>query len=392
MKIEKLDNKGRGITYYNDLIMFVENALPNEEITVKDIKENKKFYEAKVDEIKNNNINRIMPKCPYYNECGGCNLMHMVIEYQEEYKENKLKEILKKYADIDEKIRFIKSDKDLFYRNKLTLKIENGKWGFYNSGTHELIEVNKCILASVDINNILSNKGFINIKNGEITIRSNYKNEILISVFSDEKISLNEVPDNVVGIVHNKKTIYKDNYFFDKIDDLEFKVSYDSFFQINNYVAGKIFEILRTNIKGKNVLDLYCGVGTLGLSLMNIYKNIYGIEKIPNAIKDAKENAKNNNVTNAHFYVGDTSNLINKVNIKIDTVIVDPPRSGLNEKTINEILNINPKTLAYISCDPMTLSRDLKILKNTYKIKRLYALDMFPNTYHVESVVILERK
>lgn len=125
---------------------------------------------------------------------------------------------------------------------------------------------------------------------------------------------------------------------------------------------------------------------------MNIYKNIYGIEKIPNAIKDAKENAKNNNVTNAHFYVGDTSKLINKVNIKIDTVIVDPPRSGLNEKTINEILNINPKTLAYISCDPMTLSRDLKILKNTYKIKRLYALDMFPNTYHCESVVILERK
>lgn len=394
MKIEKLDNKGRGITYYNDKIMFVTSALPGEDIDIKNIKDNNKFYEADIDKINTTSKNRVIPKCPYYELCGGCNLMHMNIEYQEEYKERKLTELLKKYSNIEKEIKFIKNDIELFYRNKLTLKIENGVWGFYNASTHNIIEVSKCLLASTPINNILSNKELFNITTGEITIRSNYKGEILISIFSNEKVKINEeaLPDNIVGIIVNKKTVYKDNYFYDKIDDLEFKISYDSFFQVNNYMAGKIFEILRNNINGKNLLDLYCGVGTLGLSLKDVYKNIYGIEKIPNAIVDAKLNAKNNGITNAHYYASDTAKVLKKINMKFDTIIIDPPRSGLNDATIKEILNINPKTLVYVSCDPMTLTRDLKILQDAYIVKKVYGLDMFPETYHVESVVILERK
>ena len=175
------------------------------------------------------------------------------------------------------------------------------------------------------------------------------------------------------------------------IDDMKFKVSFNSFFQINNYIAGFIFNILRNNLSGKNLLDLYCGVGTLGLSLSNQFKNIYGIEKVDNAIIDAKENAKNNGVNNAHYYAGDTSKLLRKLNMKFDTVIVDPPRSGLNDETRKQVMDIRAKTLCYISCDIMTLARDLNILKEHYNISKIYALDMFPNTYHVECVCILNR-
>ena len=199
------------------------------------------------------------------------------------------------------------------------------------------------------------------------------------------------MPSNIVGIILNNKCIYKDNYFYDYIDDMKFKVSYDSFFQVNNYMASNIFSILRNNITGKNLLDLYCGVGTLGLSLKDNFKNIYGIEKVKNAILDAKHNAKINNVKNAFFYAGDTAKIIAKINQKFDTVIVDPPRSGLNKETLNHLKKINPQTIVYVSCDPMTLARDIKELEN-YQVKKTNVLNMFPRTYHVECVCILNRR
>ncbi len=391
MIITKLDNKGRGITYYEDKIMFVKNALPDEEVEVTKVKDNKKFYESEMAKIIKKNLNRVEPKCPYYKVCGGCNIMHMTYEYQRDFKINKIKEILKKYADIDIPIKFIGSNKELFYRNKITLKRVDGKLGFYNDSTHNICEIDKCLIASDAINIVLSKMDFLNFSNGEITIRANYEDKILISIYSQEtvKIDYDNIPKNIEGIVVNNKTIYKNNYFYDMIDNLKFKVSYNSFFQINNYIAGSIFNILRSNLSGKNLLDLYCGVGTLGLSLKDQYKNIYGIEKIDNAIIDAKINAKNNRVTNAHYYNGDTAKILRKINMKFDTIIVDPPRSGLNDETIKQVMNINAKNLCYISCDPMTLARDLNTLKSFYEIDKLYVLDMFPNTYHVECVSLL---
>ncbi len=392
MKIEKLDNKGRGITYYNGLITFVNNALPDEEVKINIISENKKFYTAEVLELSNENKNRVLPKCPYYNICGGCNLQHINIEYEDEFKENKVKEILKKYANIDVPLKINKNDKELFYRNKITLKIEDGKWGFYNESTHKLCEISKCLIANNSINEFL-NQNIIKINNGTITIRSNYENNLLLIITTEEKIEINKdnLPSNISGIILNNKCVYKDNYFYDYIDDMKFKVSYDSFFQVNNYMASNIFKILRNNVKGKNLLDLYCGVGTLGLSLKDNFKNIYGIEKVKNAIVDAKHNAKINNVSNAFFYDGDTAKILNKINQKFDTIIVDPPRSGLNKETLEHIKRINPKTIVYVSCDPMTLARDISELSE-YKVEKANVLNMFPKTYHVESVVILSKK
>lgn len=393
MKIEKLDNKGRGITYYNDVITFVTNALPDEEVSIDLISESKKFNTAIATKIDNENINRVVPKCPYYNSCGGCNLQHINIEYEDEFKENKIKEILNKYAGVTEELKMNKNDKELFYRNKITLKIENGKWGYYNESTHKLCEISKCLIANNSINEFLNKKILRVIENGTITIRSNYEGNILLIITTDESISIDkaEIPSYVAGIILNQKCIYKDNYFYDYIDDMKFKVSFDSFFQVNNYMASNIFKILRNNVSGKNLLDLYCGVGTLGLSLKDNFKNIYGIEKVKNAILDAKHNAKINGVSNAFFYDGDTAKILNKINQKFDTVIVDPPRSGLNKETINHIVKINPKTLVYVSCDPMTLARDIKDLTG-YEVKKINVLNMFPRTYHVECVCILYKR
>jgi 23S rRNA (uracil1939-C5)-methyltransferase len=394
INITKLDNKGRGISYYNDTIMFVKNALPEETVEVSDIIDKKKYYEATSTKIEKKSINRITPKCPYYDVCGGCNIAHMTYEYQCTFKINKVKEILNKYASIDTNIKFIPSNKDFFYRNKITLKKINNEIGFYDETSHNLCKINKCLIANDTFNSLIKDMNFITFQDGEVTLRVNYENKIIISIYTRDtvKIDFNNIPDNIEGIVVNNKTLYKNNYFYDYIDDLKFKVSYNSFFQINNYIAGYIFNILRNNLKGKNLLDLYCGVGTLGLSLKDQYKNIYGIEKIENAILDAKINARNNGITNAHYYVGDTSKILKKINMKFDTVIVDPPRSGLNKETLKQVIEINARNLCYISCDPMTLARDLKELNNIYQVNKIYVLDMFPNTYHVESVCILERK
>lgn len=393
MKINRLDNFGRGITYKDGKIMFVNNALPDEDVEVDIIKEEKRFYLANASIINNKNDNRVIPKCPFYSQCGGCNLMHINNDYQDKYKLNKVKDILKRYADLDVDIKYVMSNKELFYRNKITYKDENGVIGYYNDDTHDIVSVNNCLLANNKINEFMG-LNLIKFNDGEIIIRSNYLNEILISIFSSDKVSIDydNLPDYVRGIVVNKKCVYKDDYFYDMIGDYKFKISYDSFFQINNYVASCIFDILSLNLKGNNLLDLYCGVGTLGICVSKNFKNIYGIEKIKNAILNAKENAVNAGITNAHYYAGNTNDVLKKIKVKFDTIIVDPPRQGLNANTIKEILSINPRSLAYVSCDPMTLARDLKILGDTYKVNKVYALNMFPNTYHVETVCVLERK
>ncbi len=392
IEIKKLDNEGRGIGYLDNKIVFVNNALPNEIVEAEIIKNKKKYSEAITKEVIEKSPLRVIPKCPYYDKCGGCNLMHIGIDSQEDYKLEKSKDILYKYANLDKEIKLIKSNKDLYYRNKITFKVENYKYGFYNKDTHNLCSVENCLLANNEINSFLHNHDFLTVKDGTITVRVNYLNELLIDIKSDSKVTFNNVPNNIKGIVLNDKTIYGENYFYDMIGDMKFKISYNSFFQINNYIANEIFKLLNVYLSGENLLDLYCGVGTLGLSLKNNFNKIVGIEKIENAILNAKDNAKSNGVTNAKFFAGDTAKILSELNEKFDTVIVDPPRSGLNKETIDLILDINPKKICYVSCDQLTLSRDLKVLQDKYYISKINVLDMFPNTYHVESFVILESK
>ena len=259
VKIQKLDDQGRGIGYLNNKIIFIPNTLIEEEVLINIRKETSKYYEGEVIEYLNKSNNRIEVKCPYYNSCGGCNIMHMNYKDSIDYKHNKLKNILKKFSNINNDIE-VKENKDIFnYRNKIELKIINKEWGYYNSKTHNFIKIDNCLLAKHSINKVIEYKTLFNINNGNITIRSNYNDEIILVINTEDKININvdklKTINKLVGIIINDKIYYGDKYFIEKYKDLYFKVNYNSFFQINEYITNKMIDILNDNIKGTNLLD-----------------------------------------------------------------------------------------------------------------------------------------
>ena len=396
VKILRLDDQGRGIGYINDKIIFIPNALLDEEVIVEIEKETSKYYVGRVIEYVKKSDRRVDSKCPYYDLCGGCNLLHMSYEDSIEYKLNKFKNILSKFANITSNIEVIEN-KDIFnYRNKVEFKIENNEWGYYNSNTHNFVSINECLLAKNSINKVLENKDLFDIKSGSIIIRSNYNDEILIVINSDDKVNINidELKTRVklVGIVINDKVYYGEKYFIEKFGNKLFKVNYNSFFQINNYITNEIINIINDNSYGNILLDLYCGVGFLGQCVSDKYNKIYGIEINENSIIDAINNAKINDIKNTYYLCGDSAKCISKINDKIDTLLIDPPRTGLVKNMVQDVISVGADRIIYVSCNPISLARDLNNLKELYNVDKVYLLDMFSNTYHFESIVILNKK
>lgn len=389
-KIESLDHQGRGITYSNGKVVFVENALPTEEVLIKVLEDKKKYSNAIVTKYNSYSKERIDVKCPYYDICGGCNISHLNYENQLKFKEDKLKNILLKYSNLNVSPKVIKSDNEFYYRNKISLKINDNKWGYYKENTHNHIEINHCMISKESINKILKFKNLFNIKNGEITIRSNYNDEILINIETDSKyeIDINKLKkDNkIAGIIANDEVIYNQDFFFEKIDEYLFKVNYKSFFQVNFNILDKVFELIKQK-EYQNIIDLYCGVGTLGIPIKK--EKLYGIEITP-SINDAVYNCRLNKQKNNSYILGDSSK-IKEIEDDIDLIVVDPPRKGIDNKTLDHIIAKKVSNIIYMSCDPITLSRDLNMLKEHYEIKSVYLFDMFPQTYHIETVVFMER-
>ena len=389
-EILSLNDQGKGICYVNNKITFVDNAVPGDIINLEIIKETKKYNIAKVTKYIKESKDKIKSFCPYYKTCGGCNLSTLKYEYTLLYKKQKLEHILKKFANQETNIDIIPSDKYLNYRNKITLKVKNGIIGYYEEKTNDIVEINKCMLAKDAINNFIKYIKDTNIKNGEVVIRCNYNDELLVNFITEDPIILPIIKDlKIVGILKNSNILQGDNKFIEIINNKYYQVSYDSFFQINNYIASIIFDTINKYITPKsNIIDLYCGVGTLGISTNS--NKVYGIEIIPNAIINALTNAKINKV-NANYMLGDATNILPKINDKIDSIICDPPRSGLTKEIINTIKDNNIKQIIYLSCDPITLARDIKLLSDKYIIKNIKGFDMFPYTYHIETLCILER-
>ena len=399
--IDRLDDYGRGITKLDDKTCFVSNALVGEEVNIEINNIKSKYIEANSKEVINKSSNRQVPRCPFYLTCGGCNIMHMNYESQLEFKKNKVEGILHKFADIDGVVKDIIPSDEFNYRNKVTLKVINNKLGYFKDKSNDLVAIDKCLLVSNKINEVINELNSVNLNNiDEVLIRSNYKDEVLLCLIGkniEKEYYLNHLSDidNIVIIDNNDKLIIKGNdYIIDKIDDMLFKVSVESFFQVNSIQVKNLYDkvLEYAKLTGKErVLDLYCGTGTIGMFLSKKAKYVYGIEINESAVKDANYNKKLNNNNNIEFLCEDANK--SKNNYKnIDLVVVDPPRSGLGENAIKTIIDINPKRIVYVSCDPVTLARDLKILQQNYLIKELIPVDMFPNTYHCESITILERK
>ena len=376
VKIEKLDDFGRGICYIDNKVTFVPNTIPNDLVEIKITKEFKNYNEGKLINILIPSKKRIEPKCPYFSKCGGCVLQNMNYKDTLEYKKQKVINIFKKNK-LEINPIVIENANYYNYRNKISLKVIDKKIGYYEPKSHSIVEIDSCLVASNSISKTISLIKKMGINNGLVTIRCNKNDEILIIIESKDKLNIDvdSIKDNIklVGIVINNKLFYGEDFLYENINGIFYKISYDSFFQVNPYIASKIFDIIKeNNNSNETVLDIYSGVGTLSLTASTVAKKVIGIEIVENAVLNAIHNAKINKINNVDFLLNDATKAITKLNLFFDKVIVDPPRAGLTKTVIDTIKKIKPKEIIYVSCDTQTLVRDIKLLSDLYIINKLY--------------------
>lgn len=397
--IESLDHFGRGVAHINKKTIFISNALPEEVVNIEIIEDKKSYSVGKVVKYISKSNKRINSKCPYFLECGGCNLLFYEYRNTLDFKLNKVRELLKKNnINYSGDIEIINNENYFNYRNKISLKIVKGKIGYFKENSHDLVEIKECLVAKKAINKVIKNYKLLNIENGSLVVRCNYNDEILLVINSEDKnynIDLGKLKEivKVIGIVYNDKLVYGQDFFYERIGGMLFKVSYNSFFQVNPYITEKLFKLIEDNISSDStVLDLYSGVGTLSMVASKKAKEVIGIEIVKNAVVNASKNALLNKRNNLKFMLGDVAKVLQKLKISFDTLIVDPPRSGIDNITKNYIKNNKPKNIIYVSCDVNTLMRDLKNLEELYEMKSYKILDMFSYSYHLESICYLSKR
>lgn len=402
-KIEKLDHQGRGIIREKEAIIFVENALPEEIVQIEIDQEKKRIKEAHVSFYEKQSKDRITPFCPYYLKCGGCNIMHMPYSAQLEWKETKVKEIMNKFMDKEVlfPIRPIISSDPFHYRNKAIFQVDMSI-GYFERRSNQIVPIISCELVDPRINALYSKIIKLSLDGCfKIMIRASKNIEQTMVVFyTKQNLNREEIIHNLkddvssIYIVNKKEEcIYGTSKIQEKIGDLTFYISPDSFFQVNTNQAKKLYELVlkyASLTASDTVLDLYCGTGTIGLYLSRYCKNVLGIEINQEAILDAQENQKLNNINNTRFVCSDVAKFVDKIEDSYSVIVVDPPRSGLDSKTISYLKKWKAKRIVYVSCDPVTLARDLNLLKEVYNIEEITPVDMFPQTYHVECVCLLK--
>ena len=398
--IEKMNHQAMGIAKINGKVVFIPKVIVGDIVDIDIIKEYKNYNIGRVNKIIKNGSKRVDVLCPYYDICGGCSISAYTYQDELEYKVNNVIDIFKR-NEIDIKPNIIKSDNRYGYRNKITLQVSNGIIGLYEEDSNKIVDVDKCLLVSDKLNEIIDIiKKNINVnKCNKIVIRDTYYGIMIIfygSVNNEEVIKYLDKKVVSIYTYDNKyKCIYGEKYLYEMIGEYKYRISPDSFFQVNsrtvNKLYNKVVEYAIKNEKKDNLVDLYCGTGTIGIYLSKYFNNIIGIELNKQAVEDAKENVKINSVNNIEFYAGDVGKIIND-QIKADVIVVDPPRSGLDKRTKDILLKIKANKIVYVSCNPLTLARDIKELDNGYELGEITLVDMFPNTHHVESVCVLCRK
>ena len=442
--VDIVDNgfSGEGIAKIDGFTIFIPEAIKGEKCEILILKVLSSHAYGKIINLLKKSNSRVNEDCATYIRCGGCDLRHMNYESTLDLKRESVQSLVNKA--INDKITVKKTigmENPYNYRNKaqypVGLDVNNSPAiGVFAKRTHTIIPIQKCMIQT-EISQKIANTilEFINKNNIEVYNEKNqkglfrhivikvgkYTNEIMCILVLNKRefkkenelvnILVKEYP-NIKTIVKNINTkntnvilgqeninIYGDGYIKDKLGEFTFKISPMSFYQVNPVQAEILYNtaIKAANLNKEDILfDLYCGIGTIGIFASKFVKKVYGIEIVPQAIQDAKENAQINNIENAEFIVGDVENafdeLLNKKNIIPTAVIVDPPRKGLDEKTICNLLRIKPEKLVYISCNPATMVRDLAKMENVYSVKDVQPVDMFPFTSHVECVAVMNIK
>lgn len=441
--VEIIDNgyQGEGIAKIDGMTVFIDNTLKGETVKIKILKVLKSQCYGKIIEILEKSENRCNEDCTTYSKCGGCNLRHMNYQKTLDLKKEIIETDLKKFGLSNIKVKkCIGMEEPYNYRNKLQYPVgmsnEGSVMGVFAKRSHRIIPTDNCLIQNKLTQEIAKDVfGFIKKNNipvynevdrtGEIRhiyLRIGIKtNEVMLIIVTNKRKLTKET--ELVTFITNKypqiKTVVKnintkftnvilgninevlfgDGYITDELLGSKFKISPMSFYQVNPVQTEKLYSVAIEGAKltgNETIFDLYCGIGTIGICALSKAKYLYGIETVPQAIEDAKENAKINNIENAEFIVGNVEEelpkLIEKKAIKPDVVFVDPPRKGCDNVAIETLLKIKAKKIVYISCNPATLVRDLVKLKEMYEIKEVQPVDMFPFTSHVECVSVLQLK
>lgn len=391
VKIDNLSHDFKGITRVGDKVTFVSKTLPGEVVSIKLLEEKKKYNLAIVNDYIEKSSDRVIPKCPYFDRCGGCDICFIKYDRQLEYKKNIVIDIFKKYANMEINPDIITNNNVFGYRNKITLRVLNNHLALYEEDSNNLVNISKCLLVNDNINDVIEVLNTISLEGiNEVIIRGDKEIMLIINGNCDYKNIISLLKDRVSSIIYNNKVIYGNEYINIKVGNYNYRVYPDSFFQVNTDMIKLLYDRVKEYAGiGSSLLDLYCGAGTIGIYLSSNFKSVHGIEINRSAIKGANINKEINSIGNISFIEGTTSDV---KEIKEDVVIVDPPRSGLDDKTREALIKATSKRIVYVSCNPITLARDINILKDYYNFKDIVIFDNFPNTKHVESIVLLERK
>ena len=432
--------EGQGIAHIEGCAVFIPNAIAGEKLKVRIEVAKKNWAAGKIVEILEKSPHRVNRECPVAKLCGGCDFWHMDYAEESRLKADRVKTCLNRIGGENlEEVPILSAPTCLGYRNKAQypVSVKKGKAyaGFFKAGTHEVIENKRCLIlpeesdavkdAVIDyVNqyrvmpyNEVEHKGLLRhiyVRRGAVS------GQVLVClVINGKKIPrpeelikrLEKIPGftTLVLSLNTKKgnavlgdefvTLYGPGYIEDTLCGLTFRLSPRSFYQVNHHQAQRLYEaaISQAEItKEDTVLDLYCGVGTITLAMAKAAGKVIGIEVIPQAVEDAKDNAQRNGIENAEFFCGDAGQAaleLEKQGIQADVVVVDPPRKGLNADTIEALARFAPRRIVYVSCDPATLARDVALLKERgYQVKNAMAADLFPRCSHVESIVTMIRE
>jgi 23S rRNA (uracil1939-C5)-methyltransferase len=394
VRIERMNHSGEGIGKLEGVTIFVPKTIIGDVVEVEKIVDYKNYKRATVGKYIERGNDYICSKCKYYNQCGGCHISNLSYDKQLLYKKDKIRDIFKRYLGREIEMEIIPSEDIYRYRNKITLQVDKGRIGLYRNRTNEVVEIDCCLLVSERLNRIIRELKKMDLSRVKsIMLRESWEEVMLVIEGEIDKERLVEL-EEIDTIICNKEIIKGNGYVVEEIRDLKFIVSPESFFQVNNKqvvrLYDKVLEYAKLN-KEDTLIDLYCGTGTIGMYLARYCKNVIGIEIVPSAIRDANRNKDVNGIDNIKFIEGDVGKLISN-KYKASVIVVDPPRSGLDKRTRKVLLEMLPRRIVYVSCDTMTMVRDLKELLEEYEIEDGSLVDMFPQTYHVECVCVLNKR
>lgn len=434
--VENWSSDGSGVARIDGMAVFVKGGIAGETCVIEIEHVGHRAAWAHIVELLSPIHGRAVPDCPHFGACGGCQLRHMDYPTELAFKRQKVSDALKRIGGLDVDVPPVLGAAETDgYRNKAQFPVAPGpKVGFYRERSHQVVDIDGCALLSPAANALAAVlRGWMQKYNvpayderackglvRHLFVRSSAAGESLAAVVVNgqrlpHETELVEVlraaAPSLVGVVLNEnrrdtnvvfgggwRTLWGADALPDTLRGVTFRLSVPAFYQVNHaqtevlYALAEEFAALTG---GERLLDLYCGTGTIGLTMAHKCKTLLGAEIVPQAVEDATENAARNGVTNARFLCADAAAVaaeLARLGEAIDVAIVDPPRKGLAPEVVESLLKISPKRIVYVSCDPATLARDLKLLSAAYEVKQVQPVDLFPRTFHVETVVKLERK